>query len=81
MTKPCIALIGGTGNLGTGLARRWSAAGYDVIIGSRDRDKAEAAVAGIIAGGVRGQTNRAAARAGDIIGLTNPYAHLEAMLE
>ena len=34
-TKPVIAILGGTGDLGSGLAKRWIAAGYPVIIGSR----------------------------------------------
>ena len=38
-----IAILGGTGDLGTGLARRWAQAGYRVIIGSRTLDKARAA--------------------------------------
>ena len=42
---PVLAILGGTGDLGTGLARRWAQVGYDVIIGSRTQDKAEAAVA------------------------------------
>ena len=42
-TVPSIAVLGGTGNLGLGLARRWALAGQDVIIGSRTADKAEAA--------------------------------------
>ena len=33
--KPVIAVLGGTGALGSGLVRRWVAAGYSVIIGSR----------------------------------------------
>ena len=36
-TKPTLAIIGGTGDLGTGLARRWAKAGYPIIIGSRTR--------------------------------------------
>ena len=36
-----IAIIGGTGKLGTGLAVRWAIAGEDVIIGSRSLEKAE----------------------------------------
>ncbi len=40
MTNPSIAIIGGTGKEGTGLATRWAAAGYTVIIGSRQADKA-----------------------------------------
>ena len=41
---PVLAILGGTGELGTGLARRWLQAGYAVIIGSRTKEKAEAAV-------------------------------------
>ena len=37
---PVVAILGGTGELGTGLARRWVQAGYQVIIGSRTADKA-----------------------------------------
>ena len=39
--RPRIAIIGGTGDLGGGLARRWAKAGYPVIIGSRAKEKAE----------------------------------------
>jgi NADPH-dependent F420 reductase len=38
--KPSIAVLGGTGALGSGLALRWARAGYDVIIGSRDAARA-----------------------------------------
>jgi hypothetical protein len=38
--KPTIAIIGGTGKEGTGLALRWARAGYQVIIGSRQAEKA-----------------------------------------
>ena len=40
--KSVIAILGGTGDLGTGLARRWVQAGYQVIIGSRTQEKADA---------------------------------------
>ena len=40
-TRPVLAIIGGTGALGTGLAIRWAAAGYAVVLGSRTREKAE----------------------------------------
>ena len=40
---PVLAILGGTGDLGTGLARRWAQAGYQVVIGSRTQEKAEAA--------------------------------------
>ena len=38
--KPLLAVIGGTGDLGTGLIYRWAKAGYRIIIGSRTEDKA-----------------------------------------
>lgn len=44
---PTIAVIGGTGAEGSGLALRWALAGYPVIIGSRDGERAEDAAAGI----------------------------------
>jgi hypothetical protein len=39
---PTIAILGGTGKEGPGLAARWLAAGYTVIIGSRQLEKAQA---------------------------------------
>jgi 8-hydroxy-5-deazaflavin:NADPH oxidoreductase len=62
-----IALIGGTGSFGTALAVRLKQAGYDVVIGSRDAERAQAAAAGI---GVEGATNEDAARAADLVVLT-----------
>ncbi|MBV9524156.1 MAG: NAD(P)-binding domain-containing protein, partial [Alphaproteobacteria bacterium] len=47
MTRPLLAIIGGTGALGTGLAMRWASAGYPVIIGSREAARAAAAAAAI----------------------------------
>jgi 8-hydroxy-5-deazaflavin:NADPH oxidoreductase len=40
--KPTIAILGGTGKEGPGLASRWAIAGYTIIIGSRQLEKAEA---------------------------------------
>ena len=37
--KETIAILGGTGDLGTGLAIRWSKAGYNIVIGSRTQEK------------------------------------------
>ena len=45
--KETIAILGGTGDLGTGLAIRWSKAGYNSVIGSRTQEKADAAVAAL----------------------------------
>ena len=42
-----IAILGGTGDLGTGLAIRWSKAGHRIVIGSRTLEKAKAAVAAL----------------------------------
>lgn len=81
-SKPVIAIIGGTGDLGTGLARRWAAAGYPIVIGSRAAEKAEAAAAAVEANPpVRGLENRAAAEAAEIIVLTVPWANHRSTLE
>lgn len=81
--KPVIAIIGGTGKEGQGLAYRWLQAGYEVIIGSRQVEKAAASATGllsIIKADIRvvGMTNQDAAKKGDLIVLTVPYsAHKE----
>jgi alpha-D-ribose 1-methylphosphonate 5-triphosphate synthase subunit PhnL len=46
-TKETVAILGGTGDLGTGLAIRWSKAGYKIVIGSRTQEKADEAVAAL----------------------------------
>ena len=79
--KPNIAIIGGTGKEGKGLAFRWIRAGYPVIIGSRTQEKAEAAVQDLLelvpeAGAIlSAAVNEDAAQQADIIILTVPYAH------
>ena len=87
---PVLAILGGTGDLGTGLARRWAQAGYEVIIGSRTQEKAEAAVAdlrevmaerGVAEISVRAMENLAAAEAAAIITLTVPFSHQAGTLE
>ena len=87
---PTLAILGGTGDLGTGLARRWAQAGYRVIIGSRKQEKAEAAVndlqqvmqqRGISEITVEAMENVAAAQAADIIALTVPFSHQASTLE
>ncbi len=87
---PVLAILGGTGDLGTGLARRWAQAGYRVIIGSRTQEKAEAAVAdlhevmaerGVAEVTVEAMENLAAAQAADIVTLTVPFAHQVSTLE
>jgi hypothetical protein len=72
--KPVLAILGGTGKEGPGLALRWAYAGYAVIIGSRQAEKAQAtaqelnALLGIER--VRGMENAQAARLADIAVLT-----------
>ncbi|HLV87231.1 MAG TPA: NADPH-dependent F420 reductase [Candidatus Sulfotelmatobacter sp.] len=81
--KP-IAIIGGTGPLGMGLALRWARAGESIIIGSRDAARAQQAASAIQqrAGNspnVSGMENAAACAAADILMLTIPFesqAHL-----
>lgn len=76
--RPVIAILGGSGKEGSGLAFRWAHAGYPVIIGSRSAEKAEQAAREINATlgreGVRGYDNPAAAAAASIVVLTVPYA-------
>ncbi len=80
-----IAVIGGTGDLGTGLARRWAKAGYTLIIGSRAADKAQAAAAELasLATGAKpqGMANADAAKAADVVVLTVPFASQAATLD
>ncbi|MEP7270022.1 MAG: NADPH-dependent F420 reductase [Acidobacteriota bacterium] len=79
MTSERIAIIGGTGDQGKGLASRWALAGREIIIGSRDASRAEAAATEIserlaVDGRVRGTGNSAAAGDASIIVLTVPFA-------
>lgn len=69
--KPVLAVIGGTGAEGSGLALRWAQAGYRVIVGSRTADRAVETAREI---GAEGMDNRSAADACDIAVLTVPYA-------
>lgn len=83
--KPTIAIIGGTGLLGSGLARRLAGAGYPVVLGSRSADKAQEAarLISVPAGSVvpRGATNADAARVGEVVIVTVPWQTQGAMLE
>ena len=78
MQARTIAVIGGTGKEGSGLALRWAHAGHRVLIGSRSVDRAGDAARTINAqiGTERaaGMNNLAAAQGGDIVVLTVPYA-------
>ncbi len=82
---PIIAILGGTGREGSGLATRWAAAGYTVIIGSRQAEKARAAAEKInlqtVSHNAVGLTNPEAARQADISILTVIYSAHQAALE
>ncbi|MCU0486449.1 MAG: NADPH-dependent F420 reductase [Anaerolineales bacterium] len=83
--KPVLAILGGTGKEGPGLALRWAQAGYQVLIGSRLAEKAQATAAEINSqlgsDNVRGMENERAALQADISILTVVQtAHQEALL-
>ena len=74
-----IAVLGGTGKEGKGLAYRWAKAGYQVLIGSRTPEKAVTAASEILqlldgSGSVVGMSNPQAAQQANIVVLTVPYA-------
>ena len=74
-----VAVIGGTGSFGAALAKRLVAAGYDVIVGSRDAERARATAVEI---GAEGATNADAARAAGLVVLaTKADAALETARE
>jgi len=75
-----IALVGGTGDIGTGFAVRW-AENHEIIIGSRKADKALDSAAQVMKmiegkGNVRGEDNGSAIAAADVVVLCVPYEHL-----
>ena len=78
MTTEKIAIIGGAGELGLGLALRWAKAGEDLRIGSRDAAKAQDAAGRIKAAvpdaKVAGFDNVSAAAEASIVVLTVPFS-------
>ena len=91
MSNQRIAIIGGTGDQGKGLALRWARAGFEIVIGSRDRERAKAASAEmramLNASGANnvnldGAANADAAATAPIIVLTIPFAaHISTLKE
>ena len=67
-----VAVLGGTGEQGRGLARRLALAGTRVVLGSRDAARAQAAAADL-PGEVSGADNAGAARAGDVVIVAVPW--------
>lgn len=69
-----VAILGGTGDQGRGLARRLAMAGQEVVIGSRSAERAQAAAEGLDAElPVRGLDNAGAAAAGDVVIVAVPW--------
>lgn len=80
-----IAILGGTGNEGFGLGQRWAASGHEIIIGSRLAKKgAGAAVdmkSSLPQATISGTDNLSAAKKGDLVVLSVPYAAQEITLD
>lgn len=85
MNRP-IAILGGTGPQGQGLALRWAQAGETVIIGSRDAHRAQEMAAKVSQGAgpqakVAGMENSAACAATDLCVLTVPFEGQASLLK
>lgn len=88
VTGLTVGVLGGTGAQGRGLARRFARAGLDVVIGSRDPQRAHAAAARIAAppdgppaaSSVRGVGNVECARAADLVIAAVPWEGHAALL-
>ncbi|MBI5669428.1 MAG: NADPH-dependent F420 reductase [Chloroflexi bacterium] len=84
-TMMTIAVLGGTGKEGSGLAMRWALNGYRVIIGSREAEKAQSRAGEMNAqlGGdyLTGTANPDAAAKADVVVLSVPYSAHRATLE
>ena len=72
-----VAIVGGTGSLGSGLALRLAAPGVRVIIGSRDREKAKTVVESLrkslTRGALEGETNQEAVKEAEFVVIAVPY--------
>ena len=84
-TKPTIAVLGGTGKEGGGLALRWAHKGHTVIIGGRDAARAQqsAEEMNAVLGSqqLRGAINADAAQAAEIVVLAVPFAAQQSTVE
>src|SRR3972149_8383221 len=78
-----IGILGGTGKEGAGRALRWAQAGHDIIIGSRDAERARAKsveLSGQAGRAIGGMSNRDAAASTDVVVLALPASGLAATL-
>ena len=87
-----VGVLGGTGPQGRGLARRWAAAGLDVVLGSREESRASDVAATLVdppddttaaslRGSVRGASNEECAATADIVVVAVPYEGMADLLE
>ncbi len=79
-----IAVLGGTGPQGRGLARRFAQAGLTVVIGSRGAEKGAATAAELAeatGGAITGTDNPSAAEAGDVVLVVVPWEGHDSLLE
>ena len=80
-----IGIIGGSGALGAGLAKRWAKSGYQVVIGSRDNEKAQAAAEKLNKEAnvktITGKENKLAASDVELVVLTVPFSNQIPSLE
>ena len=80
-----IGIIGGTGQLGRGFAKRWAQCGFDIIIGSRSTEKATLFVnnlkegLGNIPGEITGGDNAFACKA-DVVVITIPVESIDSLI-
>lgn len=75
ITGRSVAILGGTGDQGRGLARRFALAGHEVVLGSRSAERARASAEGLGADPqVRGADNVAAAAGADLVVVAVPWA-------
>jgi len=75
-----VAILGGTGQQGSGLARRLAAAGIDIVVGSRDPDRARGTIAGWTER-VEVASNASAAAAADTIVFAVPFKTIDALVD
>ncbi|MFP4005327.1 MAG: NADPH-dependent F420 reductase [Candidatus Hadarchaeia archaeon] len=79
-----IAVIGGTGSLGKGIAGRLADAGHEVIVGSRDEGKAKksaSAISEMIDGNIEGCENLEAVSKATLVVLSVPYSAIDSIIE
>ena len=82
--KPIISILGGTGALGNGLARRWARAGYSITLGSRSAKRAIDAAEELnceLGTSVKGCDNSRAVSGADLIVLAVPYFQRKELLQ